>query len=111
MTKEFTHEEMMTLLHDPNISDDHKVEPLFSYTEGWIAENDVARVDDLLRDLDVEKVGPYVMIAALRGNWRAKDVLPCYLPLFRKVYDELEKRGENTKRLLRGMLNWYHEQT
>lgn len=87
--------------------DDHldkAMELAFAVIEGNFAERNPDAVNDYLGQLDVKRAHHRILVGSLRASSRAQHLLPHWYALLIATQSELDLRGLDTRRLLRGMI-------
>lgn len=78
---------------------------IHSYFIQCAQSGNLGAIDRLLESVVASRVSITWMISLLRGNFRVHEMLPNWKPFRDRVYSEIEKRGENPRVILRGLLD------
>jgi hypothetical protein len=62
-------------------------------------------VDEILRHLDPVRAERFLSTGVLRATYRARCELPAWDDCSKRVFDYLEERSEDTKRIMRGLIS------
>jgi len=77
--------------------------PLLSYMKDMCRSKDFEKLNDFINGLDFSEFSILGMITIARGNWPASHLLPDYYNVINKIETELNKRGEDSRHILRGL--------
>jgi hypothetical protein len=77
---------------------------VFNIIEGNFANRDIDKVNEYLGKLDVKRAHQRVLVGSLRAGFRANRALPNWYGLLIATQAELEARGLDSKRMLRGLI-------
>jgi hypothetical protein len=77
---------------------------VFEITEGNFAAHKIEVINEYLGLLDVKRSHHRILVGSLRAAFRARTILPNWYGLLIATQAELEARGLDSKRMLRGLI-------
>lgn len=93
-------------LYTSNVSDAELLGYLFEEIEKAFAKHDLLFVDAILANFDPTRTKIIISTGLLRVTSRAKTKLNSWMPCAAHIDEYLESCGENSKRLLRGLIKF-----
>lgn len=102
-TKETKLKHLIEELREHDTEDAYK--KVFGNIELWLFDKDLEMLDKFVEMIEPRLFKHFeVPIAVLRGSSRVKKELPSWSGLLERIWDDLDRRGKDTTRLMRGLV-------
>lgn len=86
-----------------NVLSPKELEPYYHEINKLMRDKDYESLNDILVDAPVEKISTFLIVGLLRLTSSIKDNLPAWNALLSAAYQELDNRGIDANKTLRGL--------